>query len=185
VNFDLLVDRQDAIPIVAKWYFEEWGYNVSGNSIQQTIDRLNRKLNRDKLPLHILAVEDEKVLGVAQLKLHEMDIYPDRAFWLGGLFVSSISRRKGVGSALAHKIATIAADFGYKELYLQTEALDGGLYRKLGWRSIETVRYKGVHVAVMVRKLGYSLDTIEGITVCNSVIKRFELITQNSHFELE
>lgn len=166
LNFEFLANRQDAIPIVAKWYFEEWGHKVPGNSIEQTIDRLNRQLvggachkdNRHKLPLPILAVEGEKVLGVARLKLHEMDIYPEKEFWLGSLFVSPTSRGKGIGSALANKIATIAVEFGAKELYLQTEALDGGLYRQLGWHLIETVRYKGFHVAVMVRNLGNRLD---------------------------
>jgi hypothetical protein len=41
LNFEFLADRQDAIPVVAKWYFEEWGYNVPGNSIEQSIDRLD------------------------------------------------------------------------------------------------------------------------------------------------
>ncbi len=153
LKFEFLADRQDAIPIVARWYFEEWGYNVPGNSVEQTIDRLNKKLNRDKLPLPVLAVEAEKILGVAQLKLHEMDIYPEREFWLGSLFVEPKFRGKGIGSALANKIVAIAADFGIKELYLQTEAVDGGLYQQLGWDSIETVRYKGVDVTVMVRKI--------------------------------
>jgi GNAT superfamily N-acetyltransferase len=158
LNFEFLVDRQDSIPVVAKWYFEEWGYNVPGNSIEQSIDRITRKVNREQPPLHILAVEDGKVLGVAQLKLHEMDIYPEQEFWLGGLFVSPISRSKGIGSALTNKIATIAADFGVKDLYLQTEALDGGLYQQLGWHVIETVGYKGMHVAVMVKTLRNRLD---------------------------
>jgi GNAT superfamily N-acetyltransferase len=154
LKFELLADRQDAIPIVARWYFEEWGSYVPYNSIEQTIDRISEKLNREELPVHILAVEEEQVLGVAQFKLREMDIYPEKEFWLGGLFVSPTSRGKGIGSALANKIATVATDFGAKDLYLQTEALDGGLYRQLGWQSIETIRYNGVHVSVMVRKLG-------------------------------
>ena len=153
MKFEFLADRQDAIPIVAGWYFEEWGCNIPGNSLEQTIDRLNEKLNRDKLPLPILAVEAEKILGFSQLKLHEMNIYPDREFWLGSLFVEPKFRGKGIGSALANKIVAIAADFGIKELYLQTEAVDGGLYQQLGWHSIETVRYRGVAVTVMVRKI--------------------------------
>jgi GNAT superfamily N-acetyltransferase len=153
MNFEFLADRRDAIPIVAKWYFEEWGYHVPGNSIEQTINRINGKLNYDKVPLPILAVEGKKILGVAQLKLHEMDIYPTREFWLGSLFVSPIFRNKGFGSALANKISTLAKNFGAKELYLQTEALDGGLYQYLGWNIIETTRYKGIDVAVMVKSL--------------------------------
>jgi GNAT superfamily N-acetyltransferase len=153
LNFEFLVDRQDVIPIVAGWYFEEWGHKVPGNSIPQTIERISGKLNRDKVPLHILAVEDEKVLGVAQFKMHEMDIYPDKEFWLGSLFVSPAFRRQGVGSALANKIALTAKDLGVKDLYLQTEVLDGGFYRHIGWNLIENIVYKDVLVAVMARKL--------------------------------
>ena len=154
MNFQFLADRQDAIPIVAGWYFEEWGYKIPDNSIQQTIERISGKLNRDKAPLHILAVEDKKVLGVAQFKLYEMDIYPDKESWLGSLFVSPASRRRGVGSALANKISTTAEGFGVKELYLQTEVLNGGLYRHIGWHPIETIVYKDLPVTVMVRRLG-------------------------------
>jgi GNAT superfamily N-acetyltransferase len=154
LNFEFLVDRQDAIPIVAGWYFEEWGHKVPGNSILQTIERIKGKLNCDKAPLHILAVENEKVLGVAQFKRYEMDIYPDKEFWLGSLFVSPLFRGQGVGSALANKIALTAKDFGVQDLHLQTEVLDGGLYRHIGWYLTETLVYKDVLVAVMVRKLG-------------------------------
>lgn len=151
--FVFLVNRQDAIPIVAKWYYEEWG-KIPGNSIQQTIERIKGKLNRDRPPFHILAIHQEKVVGVAQLKIREMSIYPEKEFWLGSLFVSPHSRGYGVGSALANQIAEIAETLGVTELYLQTEALDGGLYQHLGWELIETTVYKNVQVAVMVRKLG-------------------------------
>jgi hypothetical protein len=40
-----------------------------------------------------------------------------------------------------------------KNLYLQTEALDGGLYKRLGWNVMETIEYDSVRVAVMVRQL--------------------------------
>ena len=41
----------------------------------------------------------------AQLKRREMDIYPEREFWLGGVFVSPDTRGQGIGSALCGQIA--------------------------------------------------------------------------------
>jgi GNAT superfamily N-acetyltransferase len=151
--FVVLADRQDAIPTVAEWYYEGWG-KVPGNSVEKTIEKIKGKLNRYKPPFHILAVSEDRVLGVAQFKLREMSIYPEKEFWLGSLFVAPEFRNCGVGSALAEKIAAIAKDYGVKELYLQTEALDGGLYKRLGWNVIETTEYNGVQVAVMMRQLG-------------------------------
>lgn len=152
LNFVFLADRQDAIPTVAQWYYEEWG-RVPGNSVEQTIERIKSKLNRDNPPFHILAISNDRVLGVAQFKLREMSIYPEKEFWLGSLFVSPEFRGCGVGSSLAEEIAVIAKGIGAKELYLQTEVLDGGLYKSLGWNIIETTEYNGVRVAVMVRQL--------------------------------
>lgn len=153
LSFVLLADRQDTIPMVAQWYYEEWG-KVPNNSVEKTIERIKGKLNHHKPPFHILAVTEERVLGVAQFKLSEMSIYPEKEFWLGSLFVAPKFRDCGVGSALAEKIAAIAKDFGVKELYLQTESMDGGLYKRLGWNVIETTEYNNVRVAVMIRQLG-------------------------------
>ena len=152
LTFVFLADRPDAIPTVAEWDYEEWG-KVPGNSVQKTIKRINGKLNRDKPPLYILAISEDRVLGFAQFKRSGMSIYPEKEFWLGGTYVSPAFRGCGVGSALAERTALIAEDFGVKNLYLQTEALDGGLYKRLGWRVMETIEYNSVQVAVMVRQL--------------------------------
>ncbi len=152
LNFVFLADRPDAISTVAQWYYEQWG-RVPGNSVEQTIERIKGKLNCDQPPFHILAISKDRVLGVAQFKLREMSIYPEKEFWLGSLFVSPEFRGYGIGSALAEEIVVIAKKFGVKEIYLQTEALDGGLYKRLGWKTIETIENNSVLVAVMVRQL--------------------------------
>ena len=75
MEFVLLADRPDAIPTVARWYFDQWGRRVAGNSYEQTCERLKEKLNRDCLPLPVLVVDGDAVLGTAQLKIREMSIY--------------------------------------------------------------------------------------------------------------
>jgi GNAT superfamily N-acetyltransferase len=150
--FAFLADRADAIPTVATWYYETWG-NLPGNSVQKTIERIHTKLNRGKPPCHILAISDNHVVGVAQFKRHEMLIYPEKEFWLGGLFVAPEWRSRGVGAALTNEVTIIAQAFGAKQLYLQTEALDGGLYAQLGWKLIEITTATSVPVAVMMKQL--------------------------------
>ncbi len=152
LTFVFLADRPDAIPTVAEWDYEEWG-KVPGNSVRKTIKRINSKLNRDKPPLYILAISKGRVLGFAQFKRSGISNSPEKDFWLGGTFVSPEFRGCGVGSALADKVAELAKDFGVKNLYLQTEALDGGLYKRLGWNVMETIEYDNLRVVVMVRQL--------------------------------
>ncbi|HEX4142194.1 MAG TPA: GNAT family N-acetyltransferase [Pirellulales bacterium] len=160
MHFQLLADRADAIPTVARWHFAEWGHRVPDNSLQKTSERLRGQLNRDQLPLALLALDGDTVIGAAELKPHEMlSLYPDKQPWLGGVFVSPESRGKGVASQLALRIAAMASSLGAEQIYLQTTSLDGGLYARFGWRPIEQVRYRGLDVLVMEKKL---LEAVAG-----------------------
>lgn len=149
----LLVDLPDALPVVARWYYDEWGHKITNNSYERTCARIRGKLNRDKAPLHIVAVRDGAPLGVAQLKVREMDIYPDKGHWLGSLYVAPEVRGQGVAGKLVGTVMETARSFGIDRLYLQTERHDGGLYARLGWQALEQVRYRGLDVLIMERDL--------------------------------
>ena len=149
----LLADHQEAVPVVARWYYDEWGHQVPGSSYATTCDGLRGKLNRDRPPVPIIAVNGRTPIGAAQLKIREMDIFPDREHWLGGVYVAPEARGHGLASKLAARIADIARSFGIDTLYLQTERPDGGLYARLGWRPIERVHHHGMDVLVMARAL--------------------------------
>jgi GNAT superfamily N-acetyltransferase len=153
MKIQFLADRSDAVPTVADWYFKEWGYKEPGNSIAATCERLRGKLNREVLPIPLVAVDgDETILGCAQLKFHEMEnVFPDRKFWLGGVYVSPQARGHGVASALVGRAAELAQNINLPGLWLQTEAIDGGLYSRLGWDIVEKVSYRGEEVTVMYR----------------------------------
>jgi GNAT superfamily N-acetyltransferase len=155
MHFELLADRIEAVPIVARWYFDEWGHRVPDSTFEKTCASIEAALDRDRLPLPLLALEGERVVGVAELKPHEMlSIYPEKTPWLGGVFVSPEARGKGIASQLALRIAAIASSRGVERLYLQTTALDGGLYGRLGWQPIEQVFYRGLDELVMEKTLG-------------------------------
>lgn len=153
MNFAYLADRPDAIPIIAKWYFNEWGYLRDVSSIEKTIQILQQYLNRDKIPLILLAIENDEIAGAVQLKYYEMDLYPEKEHWLGGVYVSDKYRRKKIAGKLVNKAIEVARNNNVETLYLQTEKLDGGLYQRLGWKPIDKVKYNGKEVLVMKKKL--------------------------------
>jgi predicted GNAT family N-acyltransferase len=155
MDIKFLADRPDAVPTLARWYYNEWGHKEPGNSFEATCERLNGKLNRDIIPIPIIACEsDGTVIGAAQLKFREMDIFPEREVWLGGVYVAKGARGRGVGAALVSKVADLAKALKVPEVWLQTEALNGGLYARIGWVLVEKLQYKGENIAVMVRRLG-------------------------------
>jgi predicted GNAT family N-acyltransferase len=153
MEIQFLADRPEFIPLISNWYYTQWGQFMKDQSEQKIRDRMSGMLNRDKIPLHIVAVEGTELLGVAQLKIREMDIYPDKEHWLGGVYVAPNARGRGLGSVLVTKALELAKQLKVKTLYLQAENLEGGLYAPLGFRPLEKTHYNGFDVLVMEHSL--------------------------------
>jgi len=150
-----LAEYQEAIPVIANWYYSEWGYLSEDSSLSKVENKLHEYLNTDKIPLIVLAIENDEVIGASQLKFHEMDIYPDKAHWLGGVYVAKEHRGKGIAEKIIKHIISIAMSLGVRKLNLQTQRPDGGLYTKLGWQAIDNVNYCGIDVLVMEKDISY------------------------------
>ena len=153
MELELLVENKEAIPIVASWYYKEWWYLSKENTLAKVTEKLHDYLNTDKIPLIVLAVDKGEILGASQLKYREMDIYPEKEHWLGGVYVSENHRGNGIAERIINKVISIATELGVRKLYLQTERLDGGLYKCLGWQPIEQVNYRGIDVLVMEKEI--------------------------------
>lgn len=153
MKLEYLADNTDFLPTIAKWYHEEWGHLLGDQNAEDGIEKLRVYLNKDKIPLMLVAVEKGKPVGVAQLKYREMSIYPEKTHWLGGVYVSSENRGKNIATQVVQGIIDIAKTLNVETLYLQTENLNGGLYRKMGWEPIEQVHYGGADVLVMEKNL--------------------------------
>jgi GNAT superfamily N-acetyltransferase len=154
LSFEYLADRPEAIPCIAAWWHSAWGSVCPEQTIDELSTQIRSLVSRDRVPIQILAVGADKVVGVAVLKMHEMfDLYPDRRYWLGNVFVASECRGQGIAAALAMQIVEIARGQGVEVLHLQTTRLDGGLYRRLGWERIDQVHYRGYEALVMAKPL--------------------------------
>jgi GNAT superfamily N-acetyltransferase len=153
LRFESLADRPDALPLLAKWYFSEWGHLNPASTPTRIAAKLSASMNRNAIPLVMLAVLGDEVIGSAELKYREMAIYPEKEHWLGGVFVAPQHRSKGVAAQLIDAVVNTARTLGVEVLHLQTERLDGGLYRKLGWQRTEQASYMGLEVLVMQRTL--------------------------------
>jgi GNAT superfamily N-acetyltransferase len=155
MHFAMLADHEHAVPLIARWYYEEWGCLYEAATPDRTVRDVRRYLNREVMPFIVLAVDGDTIAGAAQLKHREMaETFPDYEHWLGGVYVAPEYRGRSIGSALADEVARRAPSCGVRTLYLQTERLDGGLYRKLGWEPVTRVKVRGPEVLVMRRPVG-------------------------------
>ena len=147
-----LRDYQKWIPQIAQWFYDEWGDLYPDLDIEKIIARLHKRTNVDKIPLTMVAVENEMVVGTASLKEFDMDTRMEYSPWLAAVYVREDWRRKGVGARLVETIVTKAKTIGVGTLYLYTpDAQD--FYAKLGWSILENSEYHGKNVTIMVKKL--------------------------------
>jgi predicted N-acetyltransferase YhbS len=161
-EFHYLSEYPDAVPTVARWWFEAWGPTESCSTANALAHALAANLHRDELPVQVVAVENGDVVGVAVLKDYELkqEFYRLR-YWLGNVFVRPESRRRGVGSALVKRAEGIAHAMGITALHLATDRSDGGLYARLGYEILERTQEADAHIVVMARQLDEPVQIVQ------------------------
>lgn len=121
MNLRLLSETPWAIPCLANWYYEEWGHLKKGSSVESITDELQSFLNSDKIPLIVVAVEGNTLLGAAKLRYYEMSIYPEKEHWLGGVYVSQKHRGNSIAEHIIRKITSTALNLVLKiSIYRQS-----------------------------------------------------------------
>ncbi len=153
VEFEYLADRPWDVPLVIDWWRTVWADRM-GSDVEVAVDQLRSSLSKNELPIHILATLDGIPVGTAALKQHELkEVFPDRQYWLGSVFVEKGVREGQVASQLSLHIVEMAKQLHLPHLYLQTINLSGGLYAKLGWEPITEFVHMDEHALLMLRKL--------------------------------
>ncbi len=152
IEIRYLADCPEQIPVLASWFYAEWGQGTSDLSVERIERRLRERLNHDRLPLALVGFRDRRPVASASLKIQEMDIHLEYLHWLGSVYVQPEERNQGIGSHLVEQAASEARRLGVEDLYLYTTYSES-LYARLGWITIERVEYHGRSVAIMRRTL--------------------------------
>ena len=127
-----LIEHPEYIPQLAQWLFEQWDSILGEKTREARIKKLNAHMNRDKLPIVWVAHANGQLLGTASLRVHDLEGREDLTPWLGGVFVGSHFRRRGIGVALCATVENAARSRGIQTLHLFT--LDKqAWYSRLGW----------------------------------------------------
>jgi GrpB-like predicted nucleotidyltransferase (UPF0157 family)/N-acetylglutamate synthase-like GNAT family acetyltransferase len=160
-EFHYLSEYPEAVPTVARWWFEAWGPTTSCPTAEALARVLATELHRDELPVQIVAVENGDVVGVVVLKDHELkQQFPGLRYWLGNVFVRPDWRGRGVGAALVKRAEGSALAMGIATLHLATDRVDGGLYTRLGYRVLERTQKSDMDIVVMARQLDEPIQVV-------------------------
>ena len=132
VRISYLIEQPEYIPQLAQWLFEQWDTILGEKTPEARIEKLKAHMNRDELPIAWVAHANGQLFGTAALRVHDLEGREDLTRWLGGLFVGSHFRRRGIGAALCATVEDEARSRKIETLYLFT--LDKqAWYSRLGW----------------------------------------------------
>lgn len=147
-RIELLADRLDLAETIARWHWEEWNHQDPLGSLPLWIERMQRRTNRDRIPITFVAFDGAEPVGSTLLLASDMKTHPELTPWLAGVYVVPARRGQGIGAALVRHTVRQAAALGVDRLYLHTETAHG-FYEKLGWRAILHEQYHDEPVTVM------------------------------------
>ena len=148
MRIEYLADRPEALPILAQWQHQEWGWLRPGDTLEKRMARLEGMAKRDRIPVTVVAMEGNEVLGSASLIEHDMETRMELTPWLAGVFVGEPYRRRGIGAELVRRIMNEAKKFNVSLLYLYTVQSEN-FYAALGWKLLERTSYREQNVVIM------------------------------------
>jgi GNAT superfamily N-acetyltransferase len=148
MRIEYLSDHPEALPKLAEWQHAEWGYLRPGDTLEKRTARLWGYAGRDGIPLTVVALEGNEVLGSASLIEHDMDTRMELTPWLAGVFVGPEFRRRGIGAELVRRIMAEAARLKVPILYLYTMHSEK-FYAALGWMFHEKTTCREQSVTIM------------------------------------
>jgi len=147
IQIQPLADNLCHVSTLAAWHHEQFGYLNPSATIEQRIEKLIASAQKGKLPLTVVAICENKLLGSASL-LSKTITHQHLSPWLSSVYVAPECRNRGIGSALTQHIVQEAANIGIEKVYLFTPDAEA-LYASLGWKVIEYLEYQGHRLTIM------------------------------------
>ena len=149
----VLPDVPHLAPVVAGWWFSEWGHLVPNSTVDGWRDNMIRKqMNRETIQIVFVAVVGAEPVGACAIVNHDMATHRELSPWLSGVYTPTSQRRRGIASALVLRALDAAAGLGVTKLFLYTRHAES-LYARLGWQTFSRELYQGNEVAMMSKDL--------------------------------
>src|SRR5690349_3377574 len=89
VAIEYLADRPEFLEQIARLSWKEWQeiYQRRDKTLKDCVTAYQERMNRDQLPLTLVALHQNQLVGMVSLKFHDLETRPDLDPWLGGVLV--------------------------------------------------------------------------------------------------
>jgi predicted N-acetyltransferase YhbS len=119
--------RRDA---VAALIHNKFWTDVAGASVEKMAARLGDASTADALPLCLIALNGDELLGAINLVDNDDEDHTDWRPWLAGMVVAAPHRGQGIGSQLVRALLVEAKRFNFDRVYFGTDG--PRFYERLG-----------------------------------------------------
>lgn len=150
MEISLLADHPDEVSKIVDWYFDEWASHVPDVTKEMVRKKVEIKASNRDIPFSLVAHDEEELVGTLELKIQENKKYPEYEFWIGGVYVPSAHRRKGIAKKLMSAAREMAVSRGVSTLYLQCETHNVDFYRDQGFNAIHQSTHGHWETTIMV-----------------------------------
>jgi N-acetylglutamate synthase-like GNAT family acetyltransferase len=149
IRIGYLLDHPDFVEVLATPIWQHWRDALPEDAtVEHRVAKLRQHMQKSQLPIALVAHQKGEALGIAALRLNDLEGREDLSPWLGGVFVLNCHRGQGVASVLCQAIKRLASGMKIESLYLFTHDQQR-LYERLGWRTIETATWRGQRGNIM------------------------------------
>ena len=153
MQISLLADFPQFVPSIARCLLEHWRFALPDDTYDARVERLRGHLNKDRLPIALVAHTPHEFVGTVSLRPRDLDDHTELSPWLGGLYVMEAFRHRGIGQALCAAAEDLAKNQNASTLYLFT--LDKqDWYEHQKWQVIDQCLWQGRKGIVMCKQVG-------------------------------
>jgi predicted N-acetyltransferase YhbS len=115
---------------VAALIHNEFWTEVPGASVEKMAARLGEASTADALPLCLIALRGDELVGAINLVDNDDDDHTDWHPWLAGMVVAESHRGQGIGSQLVRALLVEAKRLNFDRVYFGTDG--PRFYERLG-----------------------------------------------------
>ena len=156
IQIALLADHPEALPILEEWFEREWEPYYGPDGPGDAAKDLLEACNRDGLPVALVAILGNEIIGTAALKAESVSTHKHLTPWLAALLVKTEFRRRGIAGHLIGAVEEQAKQLGFRKIYVGTGEGSGTAetaLRKRGWEFVEKGPYFVSEVVIFRKAL--------------------------------
>jgi GNAT superfamily N-acetyltransferase len=143
-------ERPDLAPVVAAWLWAEFS-RARGSSLEETLAAVRISATA-RMPHTFVLLVEGKPVGTASLAAQDLETRPDLTPWLASVFIEPAARGQGLAAHLIGAVEDECRRRSIPTLWLYTRSAEK-VYRRAGWRTVETFLAGDKSYALMRRDL--------------------------------